>query len=597
VPFTRAWWSPPVFFPLQGTLAFSEHLAGLGVISTPVQLAGGNALLAYNIAFVASFALSAWCAYLLTWRLTGSRVAAACAGLAFGFGPYRAGQLAHLQVLTAQWMPLILLSLHEYVRTSRRAWLAAFGASWVVQALSNGYYLLFLPVLIACWVSWFVDWRRSSGRGVAIVVTWVIASVPLIPVLVEYRGVHAALDLARTPAETARFSATPASFLHAAPLLAVWPTSDVATQEDYLFPGLTGILVVTVAWVVVRSRADYTNASTLAFYSLAAVLMYALALGPGAGTSLLDWLRPYRWATLLPGYAGLRAPARFAMLASLCLSTAAGVAIATLLANLRGLRRLVTAAVIVAGLVLDGVTVSLPLAPPPPRFIVPADMGNALVLELPPDDARVSVAAMYRAMFHRLPLVNGYSGYIPPHYAILSIALRRGDPSPLMYFARNRPLLVVVNDRPDSGAGFRSLVEGLPGVTALGGSGAGMMFKVPPQPRIAPLDGRFVRAEATLNGRTLTLDLGQARVVRGIEFLVRWRYEELGERMAVEYSNDAVGWQRAWLDWTGEPVLDAAMRDPLRVPVRLPLKDVSARYLRVYPAPHWLPRELQVLVP
>jgi hypothetical protein len=285
------------------------------------------------------------------------------------------------------------------------------------------------------------------------------------------------------------------------------------------------------------------------------------------------------------------------MLGSLCQSTAAAVAIAIVLTNLRRLPGRAVAGVALAGLAHDGLTVALPLAPPPPRMVVPAELRDALVLELPPDDARVSVAAMYRAMFHRLPLVNGYSGYAPPHYAILSIALRRGDPSPLIYFARGRPLLVVVNDRPDSGAGFRALVEGVPGVEALGASAAGMMYRVPPQPRTVLVDGRAAPAQPMLDGRTLTLDLGQPRVVRGLEFLVRWRYEELGERMAVEFSNDTVTWQRGWMDWTGEPVLDAAIRDPLRVPVRLALNDVSARYLRVYPAPRWLPRELQVLVP
>ena len=52
------------------------------------------------------------------------------------------------------------------------------------------------------------------------------------------------------------------------------------------------------------------------------------------------------------------------------------------------------------------------------------------MIELPVDDTDVSVHAMYRSMFHRRPLVNGYSGYIPPHYRILALSLWRGDSSP-----------------------------------------------------------------------------------------------------------------------------------------------------------------------
>ena len=47
---------------------------------------------------------------------------------------------------------------------------------------------------------------------------------------------------------------------------------------------------------------------------------------------------------------------------------------------------------------------------------------NAVVLELPADDSGVNIAAMYRAIQHGRPLVNGYSGHTPPHYGLLRVA-------------------------------------------------------------------------------------------------------------------------------------------------------------------------------
>ena len=44
IPFTERWWNPPIFYPMPGALALSEHLAGIGLISTPVQLLHANAL-------------------------------------------------------------------------------------------------------------------------------------------------------------------------------------------------------------------------------------------------------------------------------------------------------------------------------------------------------------------------------------------------------------------------------------------------------------------------------------------------------------------------------------------------------------------------
>ena len=87
------------------------------------------------------------------------------------------------------------------------------------------------------------------------------------------------------------------------------------------------------------------------------------------------------WLALLPGYDGLRVPARFAMLAALCLSIAAGLAVARLqVIWRRGFAAL--AAIVLAGLVLDGVMQSVPLGTPPPRAIIPGPP-DAAVLDSP----------------------------------------------------------------------------------------------------------------------------------------------------------------------------------------------------------------------
>ena len=138
VPFTEAWWSPPFFYPMAGAFALSEHLAGLALFTAPLHFLGVNALAAYNVALILSCWLSAFFAFLLGRRLTGSTWAGLLAGVAFGFAPYRASQLSHLQVLTAQWMPLALYAMHQYLDDRRGRWLMLFGAAWVIQALSNG---------------------------------------------------------------------------------------------------------------------------------------------------------------------------------------------------------------------------------------------------------------------------------------------------------------------------------------------------------------------------------------------------------------------------------------------------------------------------
>jgi len=607
VPFTARWWSPPILIPVRGALALSEHLAGIGLFSTPIQLLGGSPLLAYNVCLLLSCALSGWFAYLLVMRLTDSMPAAIIAGVAFATAPYRAGQLAHLQVLTSQWIPAMFLALHGYVETRRRHWLVTFVLAWLLQAASNGYFLLFLPVLIGLWLLWFVDWRRTPRVGLAIVATWIVAALPLIPALLEYRRVHAELGLGRQADEIVRFSATAASLTHIAPMLRFWRASAVPTQEDYLFPGVTGIAVILLAlcWSLFRrSPGDMTRVPiarrgrtrALAFYVLAAIAMWACACGPGADAGITGWWRPYRLLMLLPGYDGLRVPARFAMLATFCLSVAAGLSIARLhqLAD-RTFPVILLAAL--AGLTLDGAMDPMPLTAPPPRTLLPP--GDATVLELPADDARVNVAAMYRAIEHRRPIVNGYSGYSPPHYTILSLALRRGDASPLLTLAAGHALTIVVNDQYDAGGDFKRLVEGVPGIERFSVTSAGTVFTLPAQPQVRPPSGgapiAFQPHDA--GGQRLVVDLMTTRIVRAVTFNLRWHYPELGERLRIERSDDGQSWEQVWLGWTGGLAVTAASADPLVVPISIPLPDVRARYLRIYPAPYWMGREVRVSGP
>ena len=187
------------------------------------------------------------------------------------------------------------------------------------------------------------------------------------------------------------------------------------------------------------------------------------------------------------------------------------------------------------------------------------------MLELPADDARANVAAMYRAMDHGRPIVNGYSGYVPPHYAILSLALRRGDSSPLGYLARGRPLIIIVNDQFDAGGEFKSMVEGLPSIERMGTTSAGTLFRLPAQPRDADTiaGATLPRTLRDAGGQRLEIDLGTMLVVRGIGFNLRWHYPELGERLLIERSDDGQVWQEAWRGWTGALAVRAAIEEPL----------------------------------
>jgi hypothetical protein len=600
VPFSAAWWNAPFFFPMPGAFALSEHLAGVAIFTVPLHLAGLNPLAAYNVALILSGWLSGYFAFLLGRRLTGSTAAGLIAGCAFALAPYRAGQLSHLQVLTSQWMPLALLGMHRYLDEARPRWLVLFAVAWLLQALSNGYYLLFFPVLIAVWLAWFVDWRANRRRGLVLVATFAAASTLLIPTLLRYKAVHEDLGLSRTVEEMVRFSASPGSLLQPARLLTFWPTRDSESQEGFLFPGVTVVTLVAVGLVAILRRRSLREAiagrSPAIFYGVAALLFWWLSFGPAEDPSLSGVLRhPYTLLTWLPGFEGLRAPARFGMIAVLCISLAAALAWARTAPG-RRLPRSAAVLLVFAGLFVDGWIDSMPLGAPPPRLRIEAP-ADAVVIELPTDDPAANVAAMYRAISHRLPLVNGYSGHTPPHYVLLSRALREGDPSILSFFARGRTLIAVVHRNADENGDWRALVERAGGVLQ-DEFGLGPVYAIPPQPRRRhpPLGQQLSVTPVRTEDGYVGVDLGSERVVRALRIPLRWRHEEIGPRLGVETSTDGVVWTAVWEDWTGEAELSAALEDQLMVPMTIYLPDLTARYIRLT-APEWVANEIAVFAP
>jgi hypothetical protein len=167
---------------------------------------------------------------------------------------------------------------------------------------------------------------------------------------------------------------------------------------------------------------------------------------------------PYAWLLLVPGFEELRAPARFAMLMTLCLSMAAAFTMARFAERQpRWSRLLVCFAV--AGALWEGWLPRLALEPLPldaPDLRAWAPLRSA-VLELPlgGDQDRI---ALFRGMSHGLPVVNGYSGYEPPHYAGLRLALKARVDDALTQLTSRGPLLVIIERDRDRRGGWRRYV-------------------------------------------------------------------------------------------------------------------------------------------
>ena len=301
MPFTTEWWTPPHYYPAKDIAAFTENLAGISVLATPIYWLTGSALAAYNICFVLSWPLSAFSAYLLALFVIRRHDAAFLAGLAWGFTPYRVTELAHLQMLSVYWFPPVLLGLHGYLEQRRRWWLVLFGVAWVLQSLANAYMLLFGAVLVGLWLLYFCV-RRGAWRALPpIVATWAAANLVLLPVLLRYREIHAHFGLHRTMSEIMWFSAQPGAWFETSSFVWFWHRV-LEDSKDNLFPGAT-VVLVALAGVVLRLRARRATGTPLAPWrrALVAVLVMAVVLSTAAMLTVIvggPWSRTIGGITL-----------------------------------------------------------------------------------------------------------------------------------------------------------------------------------------------------------------------------------------------------------------------------------------------------------
>jgi hypothetical protein len=252
VPFTTGWWNAPFFFPLSGALALSETLLGLSPLTTPLQYLGASPLVAYNVAYLLSFPLCGLAMHLLVFELSERRDLALVAGLAFAFAPYRAAHLAHLQLLCAFWIPLVFFGLHRFLRTGRFRWLALSATTWTLQGLTNAYLFLFLTVLVAAWVAWFVvPGRRWRALG-SISMTW--SATALVPLLLflQYGRWHTGLGFERSRSEIESLSADLVGFVSPPPALANWALDTGLQPESWVFPGVSMPVVLAVSFLAWR---------------------------------------------------------------------------------------------------------------------------------------------------------------------------------------------------------------------------------------------------------------------------------------------------------------------------------------------------------
>jgi len=597
-----------IFFPNRRTLAYSEHLFTQSLASLPVRLFSSNPLLAHNIVLLLAYLTSALGMFALARHLTKSRFAGVVAGLVFAFSPFMFSHFVHIQVISAGGIPLAFLFLHRYFESGRMREAVFFALAASFQALANGYYALYLGFFGGLFIlvtavarKRVIDprfWRDMlAASGIVIILAG--------PFAYQYVRVGKDMGFSRNIGQPATLT----SFLAASPANRLYGalTERFQTSEKHLFPGALAFILAVAGLMSLTLRRHPSGRGqsppggqslplpspklAAAVYGATTLLAFLFTFGPKGPYVLL-----FKY---VPGFNGLRVPARFQIFVMFGIAVLAAFGTKALIARLAGNFRRLAFGLLPLLVLAEYAAFPIPLEEFPPGGDVPevyrwlaAQKDDGAVLELPLPPPRfglglVECPRVYFSTVHWHNLVNGYSGFFPPVYDEL---LRRWRELPVAQNVRDASdlgvrYLIIHKDEfvPESRAVLASEFAGLaPAVREAARLGDDVVYELPPSPaatagprpspaasplgRIAPPPRWTARASVNgdtasraIDGDMLTrwssafqkpgdefiLDLGEVRDVSGLRLKLGPSLFDYPRGCRVEVSLDGLAWAGA----------------------------------------------------
>jgi len=409
-----------IYHPIPSMLTGSEHLLSAVVFTGPVYALSDNPILAANIAAMSTYVLAAVVTYALMRTLALPVVAAGVAGAAFALGPLQVPADVHVLQYPSWCLALVLLVSVRATRTGRYRWVMPA----VTFAVFSSYYIAAMTAVVLASESVIV--LRTLGRK------------PALRLLAAATPAYLLLALFSLPYLGGTTSRPAAESVDGWIVASQWFWSKIVDPGS-VDPGFGwGLVVLASAGLLVplaqRRRPSVRWWRWLALSILGASLAAPLFVTIGA----VDVPMPSALLSFLP----LRANTRWILLAQLGL---VGLAAESTAAGIGWLTRHATVPVPL-GVLLGGALILIvwtprarhlldqPLTALPTGDAVPAvdrwlaTNASGPLLEPPaPTVANwlLQADAMVLSLYHRLPLLNGHTGFPPWAYAAIAPEIAR----------------------------------------------------------------------------------------------------------------------------------------------------------------------------
>lgn len=455
-----------IFHPASGSLALSEHMLGALPIYLPLALLSGDPVLAHQGTLVLTFAAAFLAMAALVRDWTASWTAAIVAGTLFAFSTFRIANLDNLQTLGNYYLPLIPLCARRSVTDSARRWPVCSALVLTLQAL-HSYYLGYAGFLTAAVLGGMVLIGCASARR-----QW---RRLVVPVLIA----AAAVALSALP------------YLVARQANALGPPASELVRIGSALPGRTGASAALAIALVTAPfwRAGSVAGVWLVGLALVALASHLMALGPEIEVPGYTVTGPYALAAhLVPGLSTARVPSRFNVAATMALAALAGIGVAGACRRFRS----AAAATVLVVLALAVVSAARPLplrrietaSELPPVYRVLRRVAPGPLVEIPFHDLvrrpfafEVEAQRMYRSIYHWLPILNGFSGHLPPGYPEVSaLAVSLPDLQALSELVRTTGVRYVLVHRAELAPGEWQRWRGHTGLHPIGAFGTDVLF-------------------------------------------------------------------------------------------------------------------------
>jgi len=436
-----------IFWPHQGTLAYSEMNLVAGVLGLPVFALTHNALAAHNGAVLTALVLSLILTWRLVRRLTGSSGAGFVSAVLFTFCSYLWGHTAHVQLLMTFVVPLVMLAFHRLRDRPSTVASVLLGAALATAALACGYYGIYGGILVG--FASVVFARRDAKYWIALAAAAATAGLLVLPLVVPYMRIRAATGAEPSRTESGlQISANLQDYLTSPTILenAIVTFQWAEPPHESLSPGLVVVILVAIAFVTIGGfpwgrlrglrpaairRIDgpasrpvepaipLTAPQVVWGYAAVTALAVWASLGPAYGLYAV-------LMRMVPGMSLLRAPSRLGIDVALGLAVIGGFGARWIIVGRRWALALL---VVVCALDRYAGWPSVEAEPIPSVYRVLATLPRGGVVDFPfpyvPNDFHHHTRSMYNSTADWMPRVNGYSDIVPSDF--LEIAMPIND--------------------------------------------------------------------------------------------------------------------------------------------------------------------------